>query len=359
MNIDDFHRALFAIANEGTKARIALPNHANIITEYEIEQTPLFSMKTLKKYKNELYSFKGVSLSNSDDRIGIIWCFNILKVYFIDHYQTLEPVTRFGEYFIFYKEKYVITRRLKEEKQSDIIEDLHIDSIINAESIPKDIFTPINNPKISHIAEYMSSVKIIRFLPFPTCTTIQKMLVGRAVPTGGFSDEEKKKIIFVEMAASVHYINLIFLPEVSIRFEMVFDLNIVLLENTIENIKKYAYNPNKIGQFSKDASFVNQYIDDKDIDIAHLVHSGVNEGSTNLKMLKPFHRDKYTGITTDDFMIFGYFEHIFCHEISHQLGAPHTWTYTNQQEHQQEGSGFKGMKIFLLRLTLQILRSIK
>lgn len=344
IDFDLFEQVLLAKPTNGNKIKIVLPDYNAHYQEYEVESDPLFALATLKKYPDQLYAFRGNMVNNKEEGIGIVYCFRSLKVYYVNHHQTIEMDQSLNGITIYDSLRPTGSRSINEQKTyNEIIQEkLH-----NFCHVHREAGSELPDPSLlfnTDFDQYMDDIKVIKFIPFPTQTYSKRLNTDRGLSLSSVPAEDLKKNVFSSAALSVHYLNAIYLPVLSVRFEMQLDLNMITLDydSTAAREKYVSLSSGKDYDIkNKVIEFASNFFDPNDIDCGVMFTYGVSEGLANLRVMTPGNELRCGSWVKDEFQTFGVFEVILAHEIGHLMGSDHTFTYKENYaiEATEVGSG--------------------
>lgn len=343
INFKLFEAKLFAQPQNGQKTRIILPDWNSQYQEYEIEPYPLFARATRLKYPNQLFAYMGNVVGNPDEQIGIVYCFKSLKAYYVNHYQTIEMDKSIDQIVINDQTKNMRwTREHREEIENYIHEHHAVNKEINevSQDTEEDLFD-------TSFTDTLIDIKVIKFVPFPTQTYYTNFIDGRGLNVGELSQEVMRKNIFSSLALTTSLLNRIYMPLLSVRFEMQLDLNMITADRLPDS--KYNYRSRYIGDQYKDyvidnkiLNFAERYFKPTDIDLGIMLSSSRSRSGLAWNSCFSPHGKKRTGAyALDTYEQSGVIEHLIAHELGHCFSAKHSFTYEGnyQIEATEVGSG--------------------
>lgn len=356
INFSLFEKVLLAKPENGGKIKIVLPDYNSEYQEYEVEPDPIFAKATLDKYPGQLYAFHGNVVGKKEELINIVYCFRSLKAHYVGHYQTIEMDQSLDGITVLDIDKNIksTSRSLLEENNSELnFENEDKDEDINIQYFPhrnlKSTESSSNelDPNIlfdTHFTELMNDIKVIKFLPFPTLTYANQLNTNRGLSLFRIPPEDLKKNIFSSMALSISFLNRMYLPLLSIRFEMQFDMNMISLDYYSKDAKAKYISPRIRKDYNENNNVLDyalKYFRNEDIDIGLMFSVGSASGIAAVRGFRPYSPKRISGYAIDYFNRFGIFEYVLTHEIGHQLGTGHSFTYKANagEESTEAGSG--------------------
>lgn len=113
LNIAEFEKVLLSTQDTGAEFRIQLIDYNQELSYYKLKPIKMFAKEVRDKYPNEHYAFTGYKEGKPSEIIGLVWCFKVLKQFWMILPATIEIKKTITEYVLFNPD-YLATRKLNE-----------------------------------------------------------------------------------------------------------------------------------------------------------------------------------------------------------------------------------------------------
>lgn len=341
IDVENFEAVLFP-RNNPEKIRIIFPYIDKTLKEYEIRPAhDLYSKVTHQKYPGQLFHFIGNEVGNTSNIIGFVYCFKYIKVYFVGHSQTLEsdgPSNKISIVDYEADNSFTTSKKIVHELNESLFERQTADEFhrtIQEGNHPLSLDTTLN--------VRMSEIKFIKYLLFPSIEYVQHQISGRGLGAFTLTHPELKKYVFSQLAASLSFVNLIYHAQLSVHLEMVFDLDMILIEKTQTNYNKYLIAGTTTPDNSNNLySYAMKFFKPSEVDAGSIAHAYKDsKGVSSAACMRPYSNTIMESTTFDKMITFGLFESTLAHEIGHCLGTRHSFKYQSNgvEEATEVGSG--------------------
>lgn len=328
-----FEKALLKNVRQTSKsiAEVYIPNGEGDIESFRLQETQVLSSVLQEKYPH-IKTFAGVSVTNPLRSIRITWSPRGLNAIMEEnfHYSFIESTDDEG--FL-----YEVYHRDMTEK----------------------------NPIKCTTQAFASEKKLTKRATYSTENKIRTFRIAIATTHQYTQYFGGKTNALIQVVNTINRVNQVYGSQMSIQFQLVSDQNILFDTEAADPLKNINYDQwlNEQGNL-KEAKILQELFDNQvgsvNYDVGHLFHHenvGGNAGCIGCvcesgKKGAGFSAINFSKVSPDYFEI-----DLFCHELGHQMGAYHTFSYDNEGTDSQvepgSGSTIMGYAGVLMSQNLQ------
>ncbi|SDD88280.1 thrombospondin type 3 repeat-containing protein [Riemerella columbipharyngis] len=308
LNKTDFENNL-ANTPFGQKITIYLPDENGNLSAYEIVKTKTLSDELQRKHP-KLLTFRGYSVKKPQNKVSFVWSSTGLDAVF----ETPDKI-----YYLSPKEgAYHITGKQPNQEPKLPFE-------CNMNELPENNQKPYGWMR-RFSAETNHQIRVVRFAVLASAGYSNVWL--KLMNKENASEEEKKRVVLEAITRSVNRVNDMLMPDLAVRLELVSDESTIFLNQHNEPYiggGSGSWHDFKIKETLDKAIGANNY------DLGHLFLFGSRGGLSAGVGTIAFPNQKANAFSSDQsFNIRDRFEGVLAHEIGHQLGAFHSFSYKRE-----------------------------